>query len=223
LTPQLPALDLRQIVVGMIACRLNARELLEEADYLSSTNYSARSYALVHTACEELAKFSILELAGKRIVRGDPPSWKRFWLRFRSHNAKIAQLNVQLLSLVLESGAAEDIEIVNAAEILFDRGLLIRNSAFYVDVGPDGMLRKPSDLDFSVPLPSLRGAAKLALDAADKRGSSPEDFERWLSKPKTKTAEWVADALLVTSFQRLKDAGLKVDDVKHIIDNYLKK
>jgi AbiV family abortive infection protein len=193
----------------MAACRSNALELIGESGLLSSSGHFARAYALLHTACEELAKFSILELGGRRLAQGNPPLWKRFWQRFRSHDSKTAQL--QLLYLMVESVDVVDPHLGKAAEALFNCGLSIRNSALYVDVGPDGKFRKPSDIDFRIPLPVLRAAAKLALDAADRRGHSLHDIELSLRESPNRSAKENALVVLAEITRRLKDAGLEKD------------
>jgi AbiV family abortive infection protein len=201
---------------GMIACRSNARELVEEADALLP-NF-ARAYALLHTACEELAKFSVLELGGRRLARGDPPLWKRFWQRFRSHDSKIAQLNVQLLYLLAETEEVQLRKIVESMETLLDYGLTIRNSALYVDIGPDGKFRKPSDIDFDTPLPILRAATKLALDAADRRGLSMDDIELSLRQPQDELGQQNILKVLTKCVQRAKGAGLEKDKLVEMIE-----
>jgi AbiV family abortive infection protein len=207
----------------MIACRSNARELLEEFDALLSHHHFARAYALLHTACEELAKFSILELAGKRLARGDQPLWKRFWQRFRSHDSKIAQLNVQLLYLLVESEQVEHRNIIESAEAIFDYGVAIRNSALYVDIGPDGKFRKPSDIDYKTPLPILHNSAKLALDAADQRGHSIDDIELGLRHPPHQSAVQNSLKILAGAIRCAKDAGLEKSEVAKILEKALGK
>jgi hypothetical protein len=71
----------------------------------------------------------VLEIGGKRSVQGSASPWKRFWQRFRSHDSKMAQLNVQLLYLLAESEEVPRSDIVRAAEALFDFGLATRNLA----------------------------------------------------------------------------------------------
>jgi len=207
----------------MIACRANAHELLEEFEALLSRHYFARAYALLHTACEELAKFSVLELGGKRLAQGNPPLWNRFWRRFRSHDSKIAQLNVQLLYLLPGSEEAAHRSIVESVETLFDCGLAIRNSALYVDTGPDGKFRKPSDIDFSTSLPVLHAAVKLALDAADRRGHSIDDIELSLREPPHQSATQNSLKVLTRAIQRAKDAGLEKHEVVEILEKALGK
>lgn len=211
------ALCLTEIAQGMAVCRSNARELLEEYDALLSRSHFARAYALLHTACEELAKFSILELAGRRVVLANPPDWKRFWQRFRSHDSKIAQLNVQLLYLLAESEEVLDRKIVEVVETLFDYGLVIRNSALYADTGPDEKFRKPSDIDFSVPLPALHNVAKVALAAADRRGCSINDIELSLRELPSQLAKQNNLKVLFEVFQRAKNAGVSKDKLEEII------
>ena len=133
--PKYPLLSLTEIAGDRMACRSNARELLDDAEALSALRHFARAYAILHAACEELTKFSVLELAGKRLAQGNPPLWKSFWQRFRSHDFKIAQLNVQLLYLLAETEDVVRRNIVETVEVLFDYGLTIRNAALYVDAG----------------------------------------------------------------------------------------
>jgi AbiV family abortive infection protein len=140
-----PALTVIDIARGMIECRTSVRELLRECELLAQHGMFARSYALAHTACEEIAKFYILELAGKRSALGDPPVWRLFWQRFRAHESKITQLNVRLLLLSEECDAAARTAI-ESAEGIFNYGLTPRNLSLYVDVGPEGAFRKPSDI-----------------------------------------------------------------------------
>ena len=210
-------LNLTEIAEGMIACRSNARELLEECDVLLSHCHFARAYALVHTVCEELAKFSILELGGKRLAQGNAPRWKRFWKRFRSHDSKIAQMSVQLL---LSIGGLDDVllrDVTEAVNKLFDYGLEIRNSALYVDVGPDGKFGKPSDIDFIAPLPILYTAAKLALEATNRRGQSINDIELTLRKLPSQSDQQCASNILVKMVQRAKDTGVAKSEMEELL------
>ena len=202
----------------MVACRSNARELLEEADALLPRRNFARAYALLHTACEEFAKFSVLELGGRRLARGDEPPWKRFWQRFRSHDSKIAQLNLQLLYLLAETEEDQLRKIVESMETLLNYGITIRNSALYVDIGPDGKFRMPSDIDFDTPLPILRAATKLALDAADRRGLSTDEIELGLRKPQDESTQRNILKVFAKVVQRAKDVGVEKEKLVEMIE-----
>lgn len=208
-----PPLKITDVVQGMIACRSNARELLEEVDILLTYNRFARAYALLHTACEELAKFSILELTGKGLAQDNPPIWKRFWRRYRSHDSKIAQLNVQLLYLLAESEDIGHMDTVSSAEVLFGRGLTIRNSALYVDTAPNGEFRKPSDIEFEIAIPVLIPAAKLALSASNRRGQTSEEIDAWLRAAPSQSMKDNALKVFAEAIQRAKDAGLNEDSL----------
>ena len=205
----------------MDACRSNARELLDESGVLSSAHHFARAYFLLYTACEELAKFSILELGGKRLARENPPPWKRFWQRFRSHDSKIAQLNVQLLYLMVESIKVVDPDIMKSVEMILGDGLIVRNSALYVDAGPDGRFRKPSDIDFKIPFPVLHATATLALDAADRRGHSVHDIELSLREPRDQSTMQNSLVIFASVIQRLKDAGFEKGVVVEMLEKLL--
>lgn len=199
----------------MIACRTNAHELIADADVLSESGRHARAYALLYTACEELGKFSVLEIGARGIFRGKPPEWKRFWQRFRSHDSKSAQLEAQLLMLAISSSDTDD--FVGLAETLFSRGLQVRNAALYADFGPDGNFRKPSDIDFDVPLPGLRAVAAYALAATDQRGETPTEIEAHLKVAPTFDTLKAAGVMLARTLERLRDAGIDKEELHEML------
>ena len=85
----------------------DAGELLDEASILLKANRQARAFTLIDSAAEELAKFFIFEIAGKRVANGNPPNWKRFWHRVRNnHDAKIAQIEIRSKYLI-ECGSVD--------------------------------------------------------------------------------------------------------------------
>ena len=204
------------LVLGMIASRDNARELIAEADTLTEHGHHARAYALLHTACEELGKFAVLEIGAKGLLAGRAPKWKRFWQRFRSHDSKSAQLEVQLMMLAAFSTQAGD--LAKLASTLSAFRLSVRNAAIYVDQGPDGAFRKPSSLNFSVPAPSLRALAEHALAAAEERGTSPSHILVNLRPPATAEKVEQARNLLVKAFERMRDFGSTKEELKQLIN-----
>jgi len=207
------------LVLGMIACRDNARELIAEADTLTEHGRHARAYALLHTACEELGKFAVLEIGAKGLLAGRAPKWKRFWQRFRSHDSKSAQLEVQLMMLAASSAQAD--ELAKLASTLFAYRLSVRNAALYVDQGSDGAFRTPSSLDFSVPAPGLRAVAEHALAAAEARGTSSAHIFVHLRQPATAEAAEQAHYLLVKAFERMRDFGSAEGKVTQLINKTL--
>lgn len=213
--PPPKALTTETLIHGMIACRTNAHELIADADVLSESGRHARAYALLYTACEELGKFSVLEIGARGIFRGKPPEWKRFWQRFRSHDSKSAQLEVQLLMLAISSSDTDD--FVGLAETLFSRGLQVRNAALYADFGPDGNFRKPSDIDFDVPLPGLRAVAAYALAATDQRGETPTEIEAHLKVAPTFDTLKTAGVMLARALERLHDAGMDKEELHEML------
>ena len=207
------------LVLGMIACRDNARDLIVEADILTEHGRHARAYALLHTACEELGKFAVLEIGAKGLLAGRAPKWKRFWQRFRSHDSKTAQLEVQLMKLAASSAQAGD--LAKLATALFDFGLLVRNAALYVDRGPDGAFRTPSSLDFSMPTPGLRVVAEHALAAAQERGTSPADIDLHLRRPATAEVAEQALYAMLKATERMRDLGIAKEEVKCLISKVM--
>ncbi|MBS4011378.1 MAG: AbiV family abortive infection protein [Roseovarius sp.] len=210
-----------ELVLGMVACRENARELLEEADILISASRHARAYALLYTACEELGKFSVLELAAARILQDNPPNWKRLWQRFRSHDSKAAQLEIQIMRLSL-SHCDED-DFPKLAETLFGNGLIIRNSSLYVDLGPDGQFRKPSNLNFDMPLPVLRALTVLAISGANQRGDTASDIEAQLKCLQDEEEKFQAEMVLFRVFERARDSGISRDKMTELVERHLSK
>lgn len=207
------------LVLGMIACRNNASELISEADILSEHGRHARAYALLHTACEELGKFAVLEIGAKGLLAGRAPKWKRFWQRFRSHDSKSAQLEVQLMMLAATSAQAG--ELAKLARTLLSFGLSARNAALYVDRGADGAFRTPRSLDFSVPTPGLRMVAVHALAAAQERGTSPADIDIYLHRPANAEVVERARDVAVRTFERMRDYGIAEEKVKRIISKVM--
>lgn len=207
------SINLSKVAHGMDLCRTNAHDLLADAEILFAAERHARAYAILHTACEEIAKFSILELAGKRVFLGSPPQWKRFWQRFRSHGSKAAQLNVQLLYLIAESVVVIEPEMMAAIDTLFDRGLTLRNAALYVDLSPDRHFRGPREIDFRALFPVLHIAAKSALKGANQRGVSIEDIERSLREAPNQSAKESMLAVLVNAVERFRAAGIEKEIV----------
>lgn len=219
-TEKYPQLTTSQVALGMLRCRENARELLCDADLLTKNERYARAYMTLHTACEELAKFFVLDLAGRRLAQGNPPPWKRFWQRFRSHESKITQLSVQLL--VLQTGSETvDPALLAAADTLFGYDLRPRNASLYVDIGPDGEFRKPSDLDFSIPLPILWGITMPALRLTDYRGETAAEIESHLHQSPSEVDRNTALRVIEIAMRRMRDAGLSKSEAVAGIEKYM--
>lgn len=214
--PEPQTLTAEAFIHGMIACRANARDLIADAEVLAEHGRYARAYALLHTACEELGKFAMLEIGASGLFRGKPPQWKRFWQRFRSHDSKSAQLEVQLLMLAVSSSETDD--FTDSAETLFSRGIQVRNAALYVDLGSNKSFRQPSDLNFDTPVSALRALAAHALTAADQRGSTHAEIEAYLKAPPTPDRLHSANLVFVKSIERMRDAGVEKEKVVEIIN-----
>lgn len=215
------AMGASELVLGMVACRENARELLEEADILTGASRHARAYALLHTACEELGKFSVLELAAMRVFQGNPPNWKRLWQRFRSHDSKSAQLEIQIMRLSISS--SDEDSFPELASTLFEGGLIIRNSALYVDLGPDGQFRKPSNLNFDTPVTALRALTVRAISAANLRGDTASDIEVLLKSLPDEEKKLRAGMVFVKELESARDTGIDRETMIGLIDGYFDK
>lgn len=213
-------LTLAQISLGMLKCRENASELLSDAALLADEGRHARAYTLAHTACEELAKFFVLQLAGKRVAQANPLDWKRFWRRFRSHDSKITQLSVQLVKLQVEADIVDQQDLIAASETLFMGGLQPRNASLYVDTGPNGEFRGPGDIDFGIPFPVLTSVATRALHVAGKLGESVTDIATTLRKPPTVSDQATALKVMAISISHLQDAGISKEEVLTELNKY---
>jgi AbiV family abortive infection protein len=201
------SLSVAEIAEAMEACRANARELLEEADILLEACRKARSYTLVHTAFEELAKFFILALAGKRVAQGNSPNWKRFWQRLRNHDSKIAQAEVQLFNIMTENGPHGDQNMAQQ-NVLLAYGLVPRNASLYVELAPNGRFRKPSDVDWSVGIAAMKDTTARLLRAADEVGSSYGGIESHLRGPNSDRDKERVIKTLQHAIEGLREAGM---------------
>lgn len=213
-------LTITEIASGMVACRANARELLDESDILLRTNHQARAFALGHTAIEELAKFFILELAGKRVAQNNPPNWKRFWKRLRNHDSKIAQTYLRIMQTV-PADLIETNHFASAmagAEMLFKTGLVPRNAGLYVELSPEGGFRQPSTIDWSVGLEALRSVAVSLLRMADGAGLSSDAIEKALRMPAQAGDQVLTGALAIAVLERCREAGISEEQVRKIIN-----
>ncbi|WP_082722030.1 AbiV family abortive infection protein [Burkholderia sp. RF2-non_BP3] len=206
-TKKYPELTAAQIAFGMLKCRENASKLLNDATLLAEEGCYARAYTLAHTSCEELAKFFALQLAGKRVIQANPPDWKRFWRRFRSHDSKLAQFSIQLIKLQLDSGVVDQ-DLIAASEGLFTFGLHPRNASLYVDVGPDGEFCGPGDIDYRIPFPILSVVAIRALHVAMELGESANDIVATLQKLPAASDKATALKVMSTAISRLRDGGV---------------
>ncbi len=215
------AMNASELVFGMVACRENARELLEEADILISASRHARAYALLYTACEELGKFSVLELAAVRILQDNPPNWKRLWRRFRSHDSKATQLEIQMMRLSVSPSDEDDFP--KLAETLFENGLITRNSSLYVDLGPDGQFREPSNLNFDKPVPALRALTVHAISAANLRGDTASDIEAQLKCRPDEEAKLQATMVLVKVLESAHDSGISREKMIELVEGHFAK
>lgn len=208
------------LIHGMIACRVNAGELITDADLLAEKGRFPRAYALLHTACEELGKFAVLEIAARGLFQGKPPKWKKFWQRFRSHDSKSAQLEVQLQMLAAPSSGTDDFS--DLAELLFSGGLHVRNAALYADLGPNGSFRQPSDIDFDIPIAEFRALAAHALAAAQQRGLTPKEIETHLKTAPTFKQLRSVEFVMVKILERMRDSGIPKEKIIEIINSRYK-
>jgi AbiV family abortive infection protein len=89
----MPRYSIEQIQLARTFVLENAAELIDEAELLLRHDRAARSYALAHLACEELAKLPMLLRIALDLTRGKSVDWSKFARRFRSHTEKIDNLH----------------------------------------------------------------------------------------------------------------------------------
>lgn len=208
-----------EFALGMLKCQENAGTLIEEATFLASRGRYERAYFLAHTACEELSKFFILNIAGKGVCNGNPPDWKRFWQRFRSHDSKLSQLDLQFSIVGEIDETARD--LMNALDILLPQGLFVRNASLYVDIGPDGKFRSPDDLKFVTPFPVLIEAANKAFKLALALGRTEKELLDHLQAALSVEDRKTAERVLLSAIERLKSAGVSRDEALKLIQKTL--
>ena len=155
------------------------------------------------------------------MANGNPPNWKRFWHRVRNHDAKIAQIEVRLRYLI-ECGSV-DIDknlAIEGLAVLFDCGLAPRNGSLYVEKGPDGHFRKPSDIDWSVPISAMREAARGLLCVANSLTSEAQLIEANLSEPATEDNKEAVLKVFKHAVDRAKNAGLTKQETLNLIAKF---
>ncbi|MCC8957268.1 AbiV family abortive infection protein [Bradyrhizobium sp. Pear77] len=216
------ALSIAEISTAMGACLANSQELLEEAALLVEAGHTARAFFLYYTASEELAKFFIFEAAGKRVALGDPPNWRRFWQRFRSHDSKLAHIEVRA-RIPLRDEKPEDHELaLTGLDLLSSYGALPRNTTLYVDLDPNHLFRKPSDIDWTFALPSIEALARHLLHSAKQGGDSPDAIARAIQQEPSETSKKHALRTLEHAVVRLKASGIEKDELLKRLDKFLR-
>ncbi|MER8599354.1 AbiV family abortive infection protein [Mesorhizobium sp. M1339] len=216
---QPPELSLSELTAGMAACRANAQELLDDAALLLRAGRGARAYTLLHTSSEELAKFFMFEMAGRRVARGDALNWKRFWQRVRSHDSKISLIDVRLLHAMFLNGTekvAND-QVAAGLALLSEAGLVPRNGSLYVEAAPDGRFRKPSDIDWSIPITALNALAHELLLLAYGAGSSVNEIEDKLKEGVSRHEAAAGLRTLQLGLERARAAGMTNEETTKLI------
>lgn len=193
-------LSIAEIADGMVAARRNAAELMQDAALLAEASSGARSFTLMYTACEELAKFFMLEIAGKRLSLGHNLNWKRFWQRYRSHDSKLAQAEVRLIS----GGDLDQLTSLPLAGL----SPTIRNGSLYSDRGPSGSFRSPSEIDWMIPNQYLSASAHDLLQKARVVGAGQPEIIAYLAAAPIAEAREGNLAALVVAMKLARDAGV---------------
>jgi AbiV family abortive infection protein len=216
------ALSIEAISIAMGACLANSQELVEEATLLAEAGHRARAFFLYHTACEELAKFFIFEAAGKRTAQGNPPNWKRFWQRLRSHDSKLAHIEIR--TRVPAGNEMPEVHelVLSGLDLLFNYGALPRNTSLYVDLDPNHTFRKPADIDWDFALPSLEALARNLVYSAKQIGDSTEAIANAIRQEPSDGRREHALNTFTHVVARLKAAGVEKDEALRRLEKYLR-
>jgi AbiV family abortive infection protein len=154
----------------MVACVQNALALKADADLLAAAGRFDRAFTLYHCVCEELAKFFMLEIAGRKLRASIAINWVRFWKRFRNHESKMAQAATR----VAASGASIEPatkELADASALAsFILGIQPRNRSLYVELERDGTLSTPTDIAWQPRLELLSAQAELLFTSSAEVG-----------------------------------------------------
>ncbi|KIU46022.1 MULTISPECIES: AbiV family abortive infection protein [Bradyrhizobium] len=216
------ALSIAEISAAMESCLANSQELLEEATLLVKAGHTARAFFLYYTASEELAKFFIFEAVGKRIALGNPPNWRRFWQRLRSHDSKLAHIEVRA-RIPLRDEKLENHELaLSGLDLLSNFGALPRNATLYVDLDPNQSFRKPSDIDWTVALSSIEALARHLLRSAKQAGDSADAIVGTIQQAPSEASKKHASSTLEHIVASLKARGIERDELLKMLDKYFR-
>jgi hypothetical protein len=91
----------------------------------------------------------------------------------------------------------------------------------YVELGPDGGFRKPSDIDWRIGVEALKGVAIHLLHTAEHLGST-SGIEAALHEPASMDEQRAALTLLTGTIENLRAAGMDQEAVKAAINKVLK-
>jgi len=147
------AVQLTPALLGSIAkaALQNASGLVDESRILLDSGRYARSLALAVLAAEEFGKH-MLCVSSSPLDLDDPKVVKKFWNRFRSHEAKYQNWHGQLIDMItLDPGDEHDPEAWEEmwAELpeVVGQAMQIKMGSLYVDLdGETGEIRVPSEL-----------------------------------------------------------------------------
>ncbi|MEN3232703.1 AbiV family abortive infection protein [Methylobacterium ajmalii] len=215
-------ISIQNITKSMILCRENSLQLKQEAMILLERNRQARAYALLHTACEELAKFFMLENTGRRLLLGQNINWKRFWQRIRSHNSKIAAIRVKIIhENALDRLRSKDIEIINGGlTLLWRLGIQPRNSSLYVELDEKMIFQGPSQIDWEIPLYLLRGLCSFMINLSNEAGADEPSIQEYLRNKNSKVDRDDSVNFIVAAATILRDEGMTKEQFDKIFAKY---
>jgi AbiV family abortive infection protein len=139
------ALSIDQIEQARFKILENARELIDEAELLLEKKRFARTYALAHLGCEELAKIPMLVRAATDTAVGSPVDWPKLFKRLCSHSEKIK--GILCIDFLVDPETENDADIKRLWEEIkrtpdYNRS---KNSALYTSLVGEDFL-KPSEL-----------------------------------------------------------------------------
>jgi AbiV family abortive infection protein len=140
------SLSLEQLDKGIDLLIRNAEQLVGEAKALFDLGANARAFALAHLAREELAKATILQAAGLRILARQEVDWKSLMRRLRDHKAKL-RMEILENALLLKGQGISDFDAiltVKGLAAVADFRNDLKNVAIYVGFD-DNKFVLPSD------------------------------------------------------------------------------
>jgi AbiV family abortive infection protein len=210
-------LSINDISGAMESCLINSEELLEEAHVLEKIGHQARAYFLCHTACEELAKFFILDIAGRRTAQNNPPNWRRFWQRLRSHESKLAQVEVRARVRPNAEPDSDEKLIEAGLDMLSIAGTAPRNMGLYVELDLSGDFRKPSAIDWSEPYKAITALVRHLIFAAKEIGTSSDEIRKALQSGPTDQGREHAKNTMVHILGQMRSSGMTEDDVFELL------
>jgi AbiV family abortive infection protein len=206
-------ISIKRVAVAMTHCVSNAADLASDADLLRAHARNARAFLLYTSAAEELAKYFMLEIVGRKLRSRSEINWTRFWQRLRTHDAKMAQAAVRVESFghLLDEDAFDR---ARAGALIWRKvGTKPRNRSLYVEV-EGGKIGGPADIDWTLGVEALKGLVDALLVGARMVGMTEVEIAASFAAPSVSNPI----TSLYSEVGRLKAEGHSGEEIRTLVD-----